>query len=380
MEETLSIIRLVGIIQSVFLFLALLFRKTNRLANRFLSITLAFFSIDLLEQYLAAKGYYAAFTEYRLCIIPYAYLFGPCVFLYTAFLISKIKKITMKLSLFFVPFGLGLVLNIFSNYMYIIPARIAGTSIPATGIYIHLAVNGLGLISESVFYILSFYLLQQYTRQLKEYFSDIDRLRVLWLRGLIIAFFLGGLAANIIYLQGAFDNYKPGLLDSITLLGGSAIVFIIAFFAIIQPEIFNRVKIMSERLPEDDSSESPKYEKLRLPADREKEYVKKLVEHMSAEKPYLEDDLTLQDLADDLSITTHHLSMILNIHVKQSFYNFVNEYRVEEVKTKLADPENQSESILSIAYSVGFNSKSTFNTMFKKFTGKTPKEFRIDAA
>jgi YesN/AraC family two-component response regulator len=99
---------------------------------------------------------------------------------------------------------------------------------------------------------------------------------------------------------------------------------------------------------------------------------------MTEKKPYLQEELTLQDLADEISISTHHLSMILNIHLKQNFYNFINSYRVEDVKAKLIQPLYKNQTILSIAYSAGFNSKSTFNTMFKKFTGKTPKEYRSD--
>ena len=97
---------------------------------------------------------------------------------------------------------------------------------------------------------------------------------------------------------------------------------------------------------------------------------------MEENKPYLDEELTVQDLADAISLPVHQLSMILNIHFRQNFYNFVNGYRIEDVKQKLADPAYDDHNILTIAYNSGFNSKSTFNTMFRKFTGKTPREYR----
>jgi len=154
--------------------------------------------------------------------------------------------------------------------------------------------------------------------------------------------------------------------------------FGIAFMAMVQPEIFNRVRIMENAVPGADDVSPPRYEKLRLPASEEAHYVETLGRYMTEKKLYLQEDLTLQDLADELSISPHHLSMILNVHFRQNFYTFVNGYRVEEVKRMLADPANRDRSILSIAYDAGFNSKSTFNTIFRKFTGKTPRQYRAE--
>lgn len=86
--------------------------------------------------------------------------------------------------------------------------------------------------------------------------------------------------------------------------------------------------------------------------------------------------LTLTAVADKLNISPHNLSQVLNCRLGRNFYTFVNHYRIEEMKALLDDPSRHKDSILAIAYECGFNSKSSFNTLFKKETGMTPSEYR----
>jgi len=96
---------------------------------------------------------------------------------------------------------------------------------------------------------------------------------------------------------------------------------------------------------------------------------------METEKPYLEPKLTLSSLADELEISANHLSQVINQYEEKNFFDFVNSYRVEEYKERATDPAYQNFSILAIALDSGFNSKSSFNQVFKKFTGKTPSQY-----
>ena len=97
---------------------------------------------------------------------------------------------------------------------------------------------------------------------------------------------------------------------------------------------------------------------------------------MRTEKPYLDGDITLQKLAKALGISPHHLSQTINEHLKQNFFDFINTYRIEEAKRMLLDPAKKHYSILAVSEEVGFNSKSAFNTAFKKQVKMTPSEFR----
>ena len=97
---------------------------------------------------------------------------------------------------------------------------------------------------------------------------------------------------------------------------------------------------------------------------------------MNNEKPYLDSDLTLQKLAKAVSISHHHLSQTINEQLNQSFIDFINAYRIEAAKRMLVDPAKKHYSILAVSEEVGFNSKSAFNTAFKKHAHTTPSEFR----
>ena len=100
----------------------------------------------------------------------------------------------------------------------------------------------------------------------------------------------------------------------------------------------------------------------------------KLINAMENEKIYREDELSLSKLAELLSITNHQLSQYLNVHLDKNFYSFLYEYRIKEAKDLLLNEKELT--ITTIAYRVGFNSISVFNKAFKKFTDKTPREFR----
>jgi AraC-like DNA-binding protein len=105
-------------------------------------------------------------------------------------------------------------------------------------------------------------------------------------------------------------------------------------------------------------------------------YTGKLIQFMEREKPFKKAELMLPELAASLSISPNHLSQILNDNLGQSFFDFINAYRVKEAQQALLDPSKQHLTILAIAYEVGFNSKSTFNTVFKKHTQMTPSQYK----
>lgn len=97
---------------------------------------------------------------------------------------------------------------------------------------------------------------------------------------------------------------------------------------------------------------------------------------MVANKPYLEGDLVLPQLAQQLGISANYLSQVINEQLKVNFYDFVNGYRVEEAMRLMRDTAKEKANILNIALDSGFNSKSAFYTAFKKATSMTPTQFR----
>ena len=129
--------------------------------------------------------------------------------------------------------------------------------------------------------------------------------------------------------------------------------------------------------PEKDGpGEKQKYEGYQLDDEIAAAYAKEAKDLMEKEKLYKNPDLTLPELAKKLKLSANTLSQVLNGYCGQTFYNFVNTYRLEEVISMMRDHRNDDKSILKLSIEAGFNSKSTFNNIFKKQTGMTPAEFR----
>jgi adenylate cyclase len=112
-----------------------------------------------------------------------------------------------------------------------------------------------------------------------------------------------------------------------------------------------------------------------LDANTAKEYSDKLITHLAEVKSYLNSDLSLRSLASELDIHPNHLSWILNNSIGKNFNEFINQYRIEAFKAIATNPNNSHLTIEGLAYESGFNSKTVFNTSFKKETGLTPKQF-----
>ncbi len=104
-----------------------------------------------------------------------------------------------------------------------------------------------------------------------------------------------------------------------------------------------------------------------------------LRKYMIEQDPYLEPSLTIQELANQIEMPVRDLSLLINHHLNQHFFDFVNEYRIQRAMKILKDPTKKELTILEILYEVGFNSKSSFNTAFKKYTNLTPTEYRNNA-
>lgn len=118
-----------------------------------------------------------------------------------------------------------------------------------------------------------------------------------------------------------------------------------------------------------------KYKKNLFSKTQLKKYRQELERLMSEQKPHLDPELTLRHLAERLNIPPNHLSQLLNEGFDQNFAEFVNTFRLETFKSKAADPAFRHLTLLGLAYESGFNSKTVFNTFFKKMTGKTPKAY-----
>lgn len=143
----------------------------------------------------------------------------------------------------------------------------------------------------------------------------------------------------------------------------SILVSVIAYFLLKEENLFTR---------------GEKYAQNRLPATKSQAYLKILQKKLEEEQSYLNPNLSIQDIADQINVPSKVISQVINEQLKLNFSAFINGYRIEEAKKRLAAEAYQPFTIASIAYDCGFNSISSFNTTFKASTQQTPSQFRKD--
>lgn len=219
-----------------------------------------------------------------------------------------------------------------------------------------------------LYMIAALVIIRRYRGRIKNLYSAVDRINLSWLDFLVFGF----IGWRLLKLIEIFVWEAGWIKTGIGLYLSTAVLFLVFVSLIVlkglkQPVIF---------LGSDSPKARRRYEKTLLPEDQAGAYRRKLTAYMEQEKPFLNPLLSLPDLASLVKIPAHHLSQVLNASLGQNFFDFVNAYRVRESQRLLASREAGERTILDILYATGFNSKSVFNTAFKKHAGLTPSEFR----
>ena len=209
--------------------------------------------------------------------------------------------------------------------------------------------------------------LWKYRQIIKNKYSQIDQINLDWLSFSINT--LGLLTfISLIHNFITLARNKSVFIVTLVLL----LLFIFYFVnkvilkALRQPEIFAGIA----------QNETSKYMGSNLSPDQIEEYKKQLLALLSSEKCFLNPQVSLADLSEKLSVSTKHLSQVINQSFNKSFFDFINAYRIQEVQQILKESKDDKMTVLEAMYKAGFNSKSSFNTAFKKETGQTPTEFR----
>jgi len=164
---------------------------------------------------------------------------------------------------------------------------------------------------------------------------------------------------------------------AMTLTSLTALLFIcwLVIKALKTPGLYGRVD-SKQLLVKQLISENQHRETLMAEDKELDESLSRLISHMETQEPYLEPSLSVYDLSKQLNWQPKELSVLINHYLNQHFFDFVNEYRIKKAMEILADASKNHLTILEILYEVGFNSKSSFNTAFKKYTKQTPTEYR----
>lgn len=228
------------------------------------------------------------------------------------------------------------------------------------------------ILIQALFYTgLSYITIRRHQRKIQQFSSNTEGIDLNWLEYIILVLFM----VNIIYvIYNLF--YDPKSLNFFINTVFLLVIYLVGYYSLKQKEIYPLEEKQREELISIDEDKDSEEVKRKLISDEELFKIKTALENlMDAQKPYLDSELNLIRLAEMLSVSTHHLSYVINTGFGKNFFQYVNEFRVDHAK-KLLKESNSKLSILGIAYESGFNSKTSFNTTFKKLTGQTPSEFR----
>jgi len=223
-------------------------------------------------------------------------------------------------------------------------------------------------------------LIQKHKRNLREQLSSVRGLELQWLK--LLLYIMGGILSVAILLElltNTFQIVSPEMGTAIVFILIAIGIFYIGIHGILQTGYFSAY---NPRLTNSGSTSwkdtRPMHKTIRPEINDQEQWgaqYDQLITYMESEKPFLDTTLNLQSLASMLDMKPHFLSMLINQKGGRNFFDFVNFYRIHEFKEQVLDPANQHYTLLSIAYSCGFNSKTAFNRAFKNLTGLTPSEY-----
>ncbi|PKF75745.1 helix-turn-helix domain-containing protein [Chryseobacterium sp. PMSZPI] len=223
-----------------------------------------------------------------------------------------------------------------------------------------------------VYIILCFLALKKYQKMLPEYYSALEKINLNWLKYIIASLIILFIGVFCMIALGTRTDVIPfDQIFQIVAVVQSGYLFCIVFFSLRQSIVFHQQGSLDMDIV------MKQEEKNNVQNKNSSDVIsQKLLEFMETDRPYLDEELSLQKLSVLMDVSTHQLSQAINQGLNTNFYKFVNAYRIEEVRKKLKNPGYEKYSILGIAFESGFNSKSTFNKIFKEETGMTPSEFK----
>jgi AraC-like DNA-binding protein len=300
---------------------------------------------------------------------PLIFTLGPLTYFYVKALTNINWKFRVSLVVHFIPAvafyisflpmylldeqaKIRLISNAFFNHHYIVP--------PAFYIFAVVHILAYLFFSERI--------LLEHAKNIKNNFSFIENLNLNWLKYLLIIFI-------VLWFTFAIRVFYPSrLIWNISAFLSLLTMYIVGYFGYNQPIIFQESMIdtKSAFIKE----EKKKYASSSLTENEITEYLKKIRTLMNTEKLFLKNDLKIGDVSEKINLPVYYVSQVINEKLGKNFYDFINEYRVDEVKKRFADTKYDYLTILAIGFESGFNSKTAFYSAFKRKTGMIPSEFK----
>jgi len=319
-----------------------------------------------------------------------AFTYGPILFLYVKYMTEPEKEFKITNYLHFIPFVIFFIVSVIFRGDKVF-ADLTGFFVADKYISLRIVYSVCFLLSITIYSTLTFITIRKHQRHLKDLLSYASgRITLNWLKIISISFYT---AYFILFILGGIDifvNFLPFDPYYTVFVFIAVFSFVYGFYAIKQPVLANVLIGTDENvhgqkkarkgkenidINDENNSKKKRYMRSGLTETQARKYLDKILALMDQEKPYLNRDLTIYDLSIQTGISRHHITQVLNDIYGRNFFTFINEYRVNEVIRRMKDPKNKNFTVLAIAYDSGFNSKSTFNTIFKNITNLTPTQY-----
>jgi AraC-like DNA-binding protein len=363
-------------------------QKGKRISNWLLATFFLSIALNLLDVFLLMNRAYSscpALAGWGSCI---PLVFGPLLYLYTRSVLEKRSGFSW---VHFVPF---LVFFLMTEIFYVSQPR-ATQELLLQNALAHRFHWSVSLGSSIIFLQFSLYiafsldLIARHKKAATQHFSNPGQTSLSWLYTMLVFFMVLMIGTTLNGLLAGTPVANHYLL-TFTVIILAMLVFINRvllkalhtpyFFAFEEGEDGGSIALLAREGPEGagDVTESRAAESSALlPANKENAAMaQRLRQFMQTEKPWLSPDLSLEELASSIGQKPKMLSLVINETLGQNFFDFINHYRIDEAKRLLTNPVDKKITVSEVLYAVGFNSKSSFNTLFKKYTGLTPTEFR----
>jgi AraC-like DNA-binding protein len=370
--ETLLIL---GVFEALFIALVLLFKKPKGLPDRILFALFVIYAVTILlswiELFNRNHGYpYPGFIHTS---APTILLHGPVLWFYIRSLTLPPLRFRPVLLLHFLPFLL--ILSGFVITSWSLPAdlkiELEKTQAFKESWFYPVGLASVFLVSQG-YYIWCLILIRRHNRVLRQYFSGLGHSGLRWLTFLLWGAIISYASNSAMYILDYAMGLMPyGLMQVIGYSTASVFILCLGFLGFRQGNVFSHLPA----IPADVIGAVPEISTQPL-RPGEEVFVSRLLDCMNTAKPYLNPELSLAQLAEKLAVQPDYLSAVLNSRLGLNFFDFVNQYRVEEFKAQLKIPANRRLTLVSLAYDCGFNSKATFNRVFKRVTGLTPSEYQ----
>lgn len=349
-------------------FIALLVAKRGKsLADRILFFWLLCLLLNIVTILVIERGW-AHFTLLLNFSDSSIFLHGPLIWFYTLALTRPDFGLRFRDGLHFIPF-----LTVLSG-LYAL--ELGAGAVPES---YRSAIVVLKLSAISIYLGAALHQLYRYKRNIPHYFSFTERVQLNWLEllcwGGALILSIAIISLSLHFLTPVEIPFYGGLYTNIAL---SVFTIVLAYNGVRQSSYLSAPVEASPGAGH--MGETSKYKRSGRERSEGELLFARLETHMKTERPFLEADLTLFKLATRVGMPANQLSQVINAQGEKNFFDYVNGYRVEEVKRRIENKDYLQQTLLTIAFDSGFNSKASFNRAFKKMTGQTPSQYKKQVA